>query len=310
MVSLDRLFSLAFRSVLVLAGIWSVLNDRWMEMCLICLTLFITFLPTLFSRRWKHYDPSGFDMLILLFMLASLLFSRFSEDVWWLSDMTNGIVIGLIGFSLVIILNLEKSSIMRLSPNFVALFAFSFSVAVGALWELTEASFLFLFNIQLDPVSLVTVRDLGVDVVGALIVSFFGYMALRVRDKGLMIRLISGFSDNPLLFPDYMSRPDYVKGIIRDGETEQVEFKSTLRTNIHTRQPDKNIVMSALKTVVAYLNSDGGTLLIGVGDDGSVTGVEVGEFDNKDRLYLYFTGLLKKHIGNEFRAFIRPVKYR
>ena len=54
------------------------------------------------------------------------------------------------------------------------------------------------------------------------------------------------------------------------GETEGVEFKSTLRTNLHTGQPDEKMQMAALKTIAAFLNAGGGTLLIGVADDGSV----------------------------------------
>jgi hypothetical protein len=46
--------------------------------------------------------------------------------------------------------------------------------------------------------------------------------------------------------------------LITGGETEGVEFKSTLRINLHTGQPDDKMQMAALKTIAAFLNAGGG----------------------------------------------------
>ena len=61
---------------------------------------------------------------------------------------------------------------------------------------------------------------------------------------------------------------------IRSGETATLEFKSTLRLNIHTKNNDPKIENSALKTIVAFCNTKGGELLIGVSNEGSVLGLE------------------------------------
>jgi len=61
--------------------------------------------------------------------------------------------------------------------------------------------------------------------------------------------------------------------VIEYGENEIVEFKSTLRWNIYTKKVDRNIEHASLKTIAAFLNSDGGTLLIGVEDDKNVKGI-------------------------------------
>jgi predicted HTH transcriptional regulator len=55
-----------------------------------------------------------------------------------------------------------------------------------------------------------------------------------------------------------------VADLIAAGESGGVEFKSTLRTNLHTHQPDEKIQLSALKTIAGFLNAHGGTLVIGV----------------------------------------------
>ena len=57
------------------------------------------------------------------------------------------------------------------------------------------------------------------------------------------------------------------------GESQTVEFKSTARWNVYTSQADKRMEHVVTKTVCGFLNAEGGTLLIGVGDDGGVLGL-------------------------------------
>ena len=64
-----------------------------------------------------------------------------------------------------------------------------------------------------------------------------------------------------------------VMDLIAFGESQSVEFKSTARWNLHARQPDKKMEHLVAKTVCGFLNAEGGTLFIGVGDDGSVLGL-------------------------------------
>jgi predicted HTH transcriptional regulator len=96
-----------------------------------------------------------------------------------------------------------------------------------------------------------------------------------------------------------------IKKLINEGEHKGLEFKSTLRTNLHTNQVDKRMEHSVLKTIVAYLNSHGGTLLVGVDNDGNILGTEKDKFDNRDKLHLHFTNMLKNHVGSEFLPFIK-----
>ena len=101
------------------------------------------------------------------------------------------------------------------------------------------------------------------------------------------------------------NHPEIMKELISKGENRKLEFKSTLRTNLHTKEFDKKIEHSVLKTVSAYLNSDGGTLLVGVSDDGTILGLNSDKFENHDKLNLHLTNMIKHHIGNEYLPFIR-----
>jgi len=63
------------------------------------------------------------------------------------------------------------------------------------------------------------------------------------------------------------------KEIIEQGENDHVEFKSTLRWNLYANKKDKAIEHASLKTLAAFMNSTGGTLIIGADDDGNILGL-------------------------------------
>lgn len=87
------------------------------------------------------------------------------------------------------------------------------------------------------------------------------------------------------------------KEIIEQGESDFVEFKSTLRWNLHSNRKDKAIENAALKTVAAFMNTKGGTLIVGVADDGNLLGLETDKFANHDKLLLHLTKIVQDRIG-------------
>lgn len=68
--------------------------------------------------------------------------------------------------------------------------------------------------------------------------------------------------------------PTTILDLIAGGETGRVEFKSTARRNLGSGEKDARMELVIAKSVAGFLNADGGTLLIGVGDDGAILGVE------------------------------------
>jgi predicted HTH transcriptional regulator len=94
---------------------------------------------------------------------------------------------------------------------------------------------------------------------------------------------------------------------VQGGETSNVEFKSTLRTNLHTGEKDPKMEFTVLRTVAGFLNSPvGGTLVIGVADDGTPIGLEVDGFPNEDKMSLHLVNLLKERMGGQHALFIHP----
>lgn len=107
-------------------------------------------------------------------------------------------------------------------------------------------------------------------------------------------------------------KPPDLTSLIRQGENDRLEFKLSMRWNFESNKIDKKIEFAWLKSIVAFLNTDGGILLIGVKDDGTILGIEADNFSSEDKFLLRFSNLINRHIGPEFSEFInyelRPIK--
>ena len=97
--------------------------------------------------------------------------------------------------------------------------------------------------------------------------------------------------------------PDWA-AIIADGESERVEFKSTLRRNLIEEKNDANIEDAVVKTIAGFLNTHGGTLFVGVADDGTILGTDADGFDNEDKMNLHLQNLVNGRIGRSAWAAI------
>ena len=111
-----------------------------------------------------------------------------------------------------------------------------------------------------------------------------------------------GAQDKALVEDDSVSTTE----LVAMGETSRVEFKSTLRVNLHTGEKDKKMEHSCLKTIAAFLNSHGGYLLIGVADDGEAVGIETDGFPNEDKMNLHLVNLLKSRLGAQHLVHVEP----
>ncbi|MFP6900111.1 MAG: BREX system Lon protease-like protein BrxL, partial [Opitutales bacterium] len=82
-----------------------------------------------------------------------------------------------------------------------------------------------------------------------------------------------------------------------DGESNEVEFKSTLRVNLHTGDPDTRIELSVLKTIAAFLNTRGGCLVIGLNDEAKPLGLEADKFKSEDNMSLHLVNIVNARLG-------------
>ena len=91
-----------------------------------------------------------------------------------------------------------------------------------------------------------------------------------------------------------------IRKLVEAGESRTVEFKATGRTNSFTGTTDVRLEWMVLRSIAGFMNADGGTLLVGVGDDGSLVGIE-GDYAgvrNRDGWELWLNGLVSDGLGS------------
>jgi predicted HTH transcriptional regulator len=120
----------------------------------------------------------------------------------------------------------------------------------------------------------------------------------------LVLKYGRQLKDRPSHALDEGKLDDSIRALIDQGESENLEFKSTMRMNLKSGKFGKEVEFAWLKTVVAFLNTNGGTLLIGVDDNGIIQGLDADDFENDDKCRLHFKNLISQHIGLEFSEFI------
>jgi hypothetical protein len=88
------------------------------------------------------------------------------------------------------------------------------------------------------------------------------------------------------------------------GESDQVEFKATLRINQHTGQKDPRMELAVLKTLAGFVNTNGGSLVVGVRDDGTPLGIEADQFESEDKMGLHLVNLVNGRMGPHIMTFM------
>jgi len=104
-------------------------------------------------------------------------------------------------------------------------------------------------------------------------------------------------------------KEDKVKELIIGGENETLEIKSTLRFDLKENIVNKKLEYVVAKTISAFLNTEGGTLIIGVDDDGNALGLEKDiqtlTKQNIDGFELHLRQVIKKYLGDYFEKYIK-----
>jgi len=109
------------------------------------------------------------------------------------------------------------------------------------------------------------------------------------------------------LFDQYLRAHRNAEDLIKRGESKTLEFKSTLRWNLQDdRQDDMQITHAVLKTIAAFLNTEGGDLLIGVADDGAIVGIERDRLESDDKFMRHLAQVVRNGLGDRAGTCIDP----
>ena len=110
-----------------------------------------------------------------------------------------------------------------------------------------------------------------------------------------------------LLFDQYVRAHRNAEELIGQGESMTLEFKSTLRWNLtEDRKDRKGVTHAALRSIAAFLNTEGGDLLLGVADDGGIVGIERDQFENDDKFMLHLAQVVRNGLGARAGTCIDP----
>ena len=151
---------LVLRLLVILVMVAQFFNGNFENVFLCILTLILLLLPTVLERRLQIDLPNTLEIIIMLFIFAAEILGEiqayYTAFPYWdtMLHTLNGFLCAAIGFSLVDLCNRHERFSLSLSPVFMAIVAFCFSMTIGVLWEFFECimdSF-FLLDMQKDTI--------------------------------------------------------------------------------------------------------------------------------------------------------------
>lgn len=132
------------RGLVIVMMVLQFFNQNYENVFMCILTLLLLVLPSFVQVTFKVELPSTLEVIILLFIFAAQILGEISEFYlvfpFWdtVLHVLNGFLAAVIGFSMVDLLNRSERVVFTLSPVFIAIVAFCFSMTIGVIWEFFE----------------------------------------------------------------------------------------------------------------------------------------------------------------------------
>ena len=148
------------RALVILVGIRQFFIGNYENVFLCVFTLVLFLVPVFVERAFRVDVPALLENIVLIFIFAAEIMgeinSFYTRFALWdtMLHVTTGFLAAAVGLSLIVILNRKKVFGLNLSPFFVAMFSFCFSMTIGVLWEFFEFSMdqLFATDMQRDTI--------------------------------------------------------------------------------------------------------------------------------------------------------------
>ncbi len=146
------------RLVVLAVLILSIIDRRFENVFVCSMTLVLFLVPAFFQKNFGIQLPTTLEIIIMLFIFAAEILGEIGAyyvkvPLWdTMLHTTNGFLCAAIGFSLVDLLNRNNRFKFHLSPLYLSIVAFCFSMTIGVLWEMFEfgADMLFATDMQKD----------------------------------------------------------------------------------------------------------------------------------------------------------------
>ena len=153
---------LVLRGLIIFILIRAVLRREYQSVFLCSLSLVLMIMPSIISRRLKIVLPDTLEIVILLFIFAAEILGELNSFYvrvpHWdtMLHTINGFLCAAIGFALVDMMNRNDRFTFQLSPLYLAIVSFCFSMTVGVLWEFFEFSGDYFLGMDMQKDTIVT----------------------------------------------------------------------------------------------------------------------------------------------------------
>lgn len=155
-VSKSRKIFLILRAIVFLILIRNIFVGNYENVFICILTLVLFIIPYIIERQFKIEIPDDLEIIILIFIFSAEILgelnSFYTRIPGWdtMLHTINGFIMGAIGLSLIELLNKNENIKIMLSPIFVAIVSFCFSMTIGVLWEFFEFGMDMTFNTDMQ----------------------------------------------------------------------------------------------------------------------------------------------------------------
>ena len=195
---------MTLRALVILVMILQILNRNFENVFLCALTLVLLVMPSLIQINLKIELPTALEIIMLLFIFAAEILGEiqayYEKIPMWdtVLHTLNGFLMAAIGFALVDILNRNKKISFQLSPAFLAIVAFCFSMTIGVIWEFFEFGMDQIFHLDMQKDTIVnTIYSVMLDPAGGNhVVGVTGIRDVAVNGESLGL---GGYLDIGLL---------------------------------------------------------------------------------------------------------------
>ena len=197
------------RVIVIAVMVAQVFNRNWNDVFFCAVTLVLFLIPSFIEKRIKVNVPDTLEIIVLLFIFAAEILGEirgyYIHVPGWDTALhtANGFLAAAIGLALIDILNRSDRFAISLSPLFVVMVSFCFSMTVGVIWEFFEYAMDMFFGMDMQKDTIIhgmvdiglhdTMKDLLVNFIGAAVFSLLGYIHIKNRGKGKSSRFLRRF---------------------------------------------------------------------------------------------------------------------
>ena len=265
-----KIVTVILEILIVLTMIWSIVglftdenkDVRANQIFLSLMGLILLNIPAFISKKWRLYIPSNMQILAVVFIFAHFILGEIFRvyDYSLLFDKilhtTSGLAFAAVGFSLVNLLNESKNTHLELSPFFVALFSFCFSMMIAGVWEIFEFTVdsisganMQRWQIEGDILQIEnpgryglidTMGDIIVCLIGSLVVSVAGYISLKTKGNWLNRIMIRSVKDLDKAHEEALESHDATfEKLVEELEEHEEKLEEEENKKIKTQQQEE-----------------------------------------------------------------------